>query len=661
VEFNRWTKTAGVGGLLALAVLFLGVVMLSNATLRGLRLDLTQNKLYSLTPGTQQVLGELKEPINLYFYFSRDAAAKQSPLILPYATRVREFLEEIAARSGGKVRLRVVDPQAFSEDEDRAAEFGLQSLQAGGGDGLYFGLAGTNSTDGRATIPSFQSEREEFLEYDVAKLIHELGTPKKPVIGLMTSLAMQGQFDPVSGRMSDPWPIIGQIEQIFTVHPVTSDVDHIDPDVDVLMVVHPKHLPTKTLYAIDQFVMRGGKLLLFVDPDAGADTSGQDPGNPLAGAMANHSSTLEPLLAAWGVNYSPGQVVGDLELGLEVRSSMQAPPTRHIGILGLHHDDMDPKDVVTSSLEVINMATAGALSARPGAKTRFTPLLLSSSSAELMPAERFNSLADPSTLRDGFKPTGIRYALAARVTGSVESAFPAGAPQGTPEGTPAGAPPNQKPASGPPIAGPPSAHLARSASPANIVIVADTDLLMDYMWVQTRELFGQKIAQAFANNGDLVANVLDNLSGSSALISIRGRASFSRPFERVEALRRTADDRLRAKALELQTELTQTETKLTELQSKRNDQASLMLTPEQEQEVKRFTAEKARVRKELRETQRGLNVEIDRLDSRLKVLNIALAPLLVALAGAFVLARRRRRKSRGGPQTRLSPAESHPA
>ena len=195
---NRWQRTGyGVGGLAALAVLFLGVVMLSNGLLRGVRLDLTQNRLYTLTPGTQQVLAELKEPVNLYYYFSRDAAAKQSPLLMPYATRVREFLEEVAARSGGKVHLRVVDPQPFSEDEDRAGEFGLQSLQAGGGDALYFGLAGTNSTDGRSAIPSFQAEREEFLEYDVAKLIHELGTPKKPVIGLMSSLSMQGQFDPM--------------------------------------------------------------------------------------------------------------------------------------------------------------------------------------------------------------------------------------------------------------------------------------------------------------------------------------------------------------------------------------------------------------------------------------------------------------------------------
>ena len=639
---NRWQKTGyGLGGLLALAVLFLGVVMLSNAGLRGLRLDLTQNKLYTLTAGTQQVLGELTEPVNLYFYFSRDAAAKQSPLIMPYATRVREFLEEIAARSAGKIHLRVIDPQPFSEDEDRAAEYGLQSLQGGGGgDALYFGLAGTNSTDGRSAIPSFQPDREEFLEYDVAKLIHELGTPKKPVIGLMSSLSMQGQIDPSTGQMSDPWPILAQIQQIFTVRPVTSDADHIDKDVDVLMVVHPKQLPTKTLYAIDQYVMHGGKMLLFVDPNSGADTSGQDPQNPLASAMANHSSTLEPLLSTWGVSYDPGKVIGDLERGLEVRSSMSAPPTRHIGILGLRHDDMEQKDVVTTSLDVINLATAGALAARPGAKTTFEPLLLSSTSAAPLPAERFSALSDPSTLRDGFKPTGIRYALAARVTGPVDSAFPQGAPT------------DGKPASGPPVA-----HLAKSVAPANIVIIADTDLLMDYMWVQMRELLGQRIAQAFANNGDLIANVLDNLSGSSALISIRGRASFSRPFERVEALKRQADDRLRSKAMELQSELQQTEVKLTELQSKRNDQASLMLSPEQEQEVKRFTAEKARVRKELRETQRGLNVDIDRLDSRLKVLNIAVAPLIVAVAGAVALALRRRRKSRGSPATRPSRGE----
>src|SRR5579859_690293 len=356
--------------------------MLSNGLLRGVRLDLTQNKLYTLTPGTRQVLAELKEPVNLYYYFSRDAAAKQSPLLLPYATRVREFLEEVAARSGGKVHLRVVDPQPFSDDEDRAAEYGLQSLQAGGGDALYFGLAGTNSTDGRSAIPSFQADREEFLEYDVAKLVNELGTPKKPVIGLMSSLGLQGQFNPMTGQMGEPWPILTQLQELFTVRTLTTDVDHIDKEVDVLMLVHPKGLQPKTLYAIDQFVMRGGRVLLFVDPNSGADVSGRDPSNPMAAMMADHSSDLKPLLQAWGVDYDPTKVIGDMDLGLEVRTSAQSPPVRHIGILGLRHANMDPKDVLTASLESINMATVGALAQSKGAKTTFQPLLLSSANAE---------------------------------------------------------------------------------------------------------------------------------------------------------------------------------------------------------------------------------------------------------------------------------------
>jgi ABC-type uncharacterized transport system involved in gliding motility auxiliary subunit len=625
---NRWRRVGfGVGGLIALAVLFLAVVMLSNVGLRGVRLDLTQNKLYTLSKGTQQVLRDLKEPVNLYFYFSRDAVAKQSPLMMPYADRVREFLEEVSARAGGKIHLQVIDPQPFSDDEDRAAEFGLQSLHPGG-EALYFGLAGTNSTDGRSAIPTFTADREEFLEYDVAKLVQELGTPKKPVIGLLSSIGVQGQFNPQTGQMGEPWPIYTQLQQLFAVRNLTADLDHIDKDVDVLMLIHPKDLAPKTLYAIDQFVMRGGRILLLVDPNAGADLTGQDPRNPLAGAMANHSSDLQPLLSTWGIDYDATKVIGDLGRGLEVRSNTSAAPIRHIGILGLRHGDMDAKDVVTASLESINLATVGSLAARPGAKTTFEPLLLSSANAEPLPAQRFNALIDPAVLRDGFKSTGVRYTIAARITGPVDSAYPNGPPG------------DQKPASGPPVA-----HLAKSTTPANIVVIADTDLLMDYLWVQTRELLGQRISQAFANNGDLIANILDNLSGSSALISVRGRASFSRPFERIEALKRQADDRLRAKALELQSELQQTEGKLTELQAKRNDQSSLMLSPEQEAELKRFTAEKARVRKELRETERGLDVDINRLGSRLKVINIAIAPLLVAVAGVVILSLRRRRRT----------------
>lgn len=629
---GAWRKIGfGAGGLAALAVLFLAVTMLANLGLGGLRLDLTQNRLYTLSPGTLKVLGELKEPVNLYFYFSRETAGKEAPLLLPYANRVREFLEEVAARSGGKVRLRTADPQPFSDDEDRAAGYGLVAIPAGGGgESVFFGLAGTNSTDGKAAIPVFQAEREPFLEYDVAKLIQTLAAAKKPVIGLYSSLGMQGQFNPATGQISEPWPIIAQLEELFTLRTLGADFDHVDADVDVLMLVHPKNLPQKSLYAIDQFVLRGGRLLLMLDPDAGADNSGQDPGNPMGTAMASRSSDLEPLLRAWGVDYDPHQVIGDLDRALEVRTSMQAPPVRHLGILGLRRQDLDSSDVVTASLQSINLATAGYLAQHPGAKTGFQALLSTSAAAAPIPASRFAQLSDPASLRDGFKPTGQRYALAARITGDVASAFPGGPPA------------DVKPAAGPPIV-----HLSRSRGPVNLVIVADTDMLLDYMWMQSRDVFGQRVAQAFAGNGDLIANVLDNLAGSSALISIRGRASFTRPFEKVEALKRRADDRLRSKALELTAQLKQTESKLTELQAARGDQSSYALSPEQEQELQRFTAEKARVRRELRETQRGLDVDIDRLNSWVKAVNIAAAPLLVAIGGALILWRRRRRQEAG--------------
>jgi ABC-type uncharacterized transport system involved in gliding motility auxiliary subunit len=620
----RWQKfTFGAGGLIALAVLFLGVVMLSGTLLRGVRLDLTQNRLYTLSPGTERVLASLKEPVNLYYYFSRESAGVHTPVLLPYANHVREFLEELAARSGGRVRLHVIDPQPFSDDEDRAATLGLQTLPTGGtGETLFFGLGGTNSTDGRAAIPDFQPDREQFLEYDVAKLIQELGNPKRPVVGLMSSLNMQGQMDPMTGQPTDPWPVITELDELFTVRALATETDHIDTDVDVLMLVHPKNLAPPTLYAIDQFVLRGGRLLLLVDPDAGAESGGPSRGT---------ASDLKPLLQAWGVDYDPGLVIGDLERGLEVRTSMDSPPVRHIAILGLHRQDLDTSDVVTAALDSINMATAGFLAPHPGAKTTFAPLMSSSTSAAPIPVQRFTGLLDPASLRDGFKPTGKRYALAARVTGPVESAYPAGPPAGP-----------KAPA------GPPTAHLVKSTGPVNIVIIADTDLLLDYMWVQMREVFGQRMAQAFAGNGDLIANILDNLGGSPALIAIRGRASFSRPFERIEALRRSADDRLRGKALELENELRQTEAKLTELQSQRADQASLALSADQERELQRFTAEKLRVRRELRETQHGLNVDIDRLNSWIKILNIAAAPLLVGIAGFLTLLWRRRRRQAAG-------------
>jgi|SRR5579872_2180833 len=620
-------STLGGGALLALALLFIGLTILFDHTLRGWRLDLTQNHLYTTSTGTDRILKGIKEPINLYFFYSEKTAA-QIPQIKTYGVRVREFLEELAARSGGNVRLHVIDPQPFSEDEDRASELGVRGAPVGpSGSQLYFGLAGTNSTDGHQAIEFFDPQKEEFLEYDVVKLIYQLANTKKPVIAWLSSLPMGSGFDPQTGQPREPWAVYEQAEQLFEIRQLDPAAAKIDPDVSVLVLVHPKNLSPATQFAIDQYALRGGHIAAFVDPLAEADPTGGDRGNPMAAMSADKSSQLA-LLSAWGVQFNSKQVVADRARALAVSTRQGEAPVQHLGILGLDESSFTRGDVITAGLSSVNVATAGSLVPVKGATTKFEPLLQSSADAALMPAERFAMLFDPSSLRDGFKPTGTRYTLAARVTGPVKSAFPAGAPSGVT--VPAG-----------------QAVLKESVKPLNLVVFADTDLLSDFMWVRQQNFFGQRVAQAMANNGDLVLNTLDNLSGSADLISVRGRASFKRPFEKVEALRRAADDRFRAKEQELEQQLRDAEEKLTALQSRRNDKSALILTPEQEKEIERFTQEKLRIRKELRAVRAGLDKDIQGLGSEVKVVNIIVVPVLFALAALFIALWRRQQRAAG--------------
>jgi ABC-type uncharacterized transport system involved in gliding motility auxiliary subunit len=618
-------STLGGGALLALALLFVGLTILFDYSLRGWRVDLTQNRLYSTAPGTDRILKSLREPVNLYFFFTEKSAA-QLPVLKTYGGRVREFLEELAARSNGKLRLHFIDPQPFSEDEDRASELGVRGAPLGGSGGtLYFGLAGTNSTDGHAAIEFFDPAKEEFLEYDVVKLIYELANPKKPVLGWLTTLPMTPSMDPQSGQMREPWAIYSQAQQLFNVHPLDPAATKIDADVDVLVLVHPKNLAPATLFAIDQYVLKGGHIAVFVDPIAEADTSGVDPQNPMSAMSADKSSNLQPLLGNWGVQYNPRQVIADAKQALSVSLHENEAPSRHYGILGLEQSNFNLADVVTAGLSSVNVAMAGYLEPAKGATTHFEPLLLSSNQAQPLATERFAMLFDPSTLRDGFRATGKRYAIGARITGNVKTAYPGGPPAGVtlPPGTTA---------------------LKTSAKPLQLIVFADVDMLADYLWVRQQNLFGQHVAQAWANNGDLVLNVLDNLSGSADLISVRGRATFTRPFERVEALRRSADDRFRSKEQELEQELRTTEEKLTALESRRNDKSSVILTPEQERELNRFQDEKLQVRKELRNVRLGLDEEIRRLGTTLKILNIIIVPALLAVIALLVVGWRRRRR-----------------
>jgi ABC-type uncharacterized transport system involved in gliding motility auxiliary subunit len=622
------TKRSISGGvaLLALALLFIAITVLANYALRGWRLDLTENRLYTTAPGTDRILKGIREPINLYFFFS-EKTANQLPQLKSYGIRVREFLEELAARSNGKVRLHVIDPQPFSEEEDRADELGVDGTPVGAsGAKLYLGLAGTNSTDGHASIEFFDPNKEQFLEYDVVKLIYQLANPKKPVLAWLSTLPMGPGFDEQTGQMREPWVIYSEAEQLFDLKPLAPTAAKIDPDTNVLVLVHPKNLSPATEFAIDQYALRGGHIVVFVDPIAEADRSGADPQNPMASMGADKSSSLPKLLTAWGVHFDPTQVVADRDHALSVTMRQGEAPVEHLGVLGLDKGSFAPNDVITAGLSVVNVATAGHLEPVTGTHVKFEPLLESSTDSELLPVERFRMLFDPSTLREGFKPTGVRYTIAARVTGDVGTAFPAGPPAGV------SLPPGQ-------------IDLKSSAKPLNLVVFADTDLLSDYLWVHEQSLFGQRLTQAWASNGDMVLNALDNLAGSADLISVRGRAAYARPFERVVRLQRIADDRFRDKEQELERQLQSTEQKLTQLQSAKGaDSSALLISPAQEQEIEHFEQEKLEIRKQLRAVRAGLDAEIHRLGNTLKIVNIIVIPALFALIALGLAAWRRERR-----------------
>lgn len=606
--------------LVVLAVLFIALVMLSNVLLRGARLDLTQDRLYTLSDGTRAVIRGIEEPVNLQFYFS-DSAAANYPALRTYARRVRELLEEMVAVAPGKLRLEVIDPQPFSEDEDRAVAHGLQSVPiGGGGENLFFGLAGSNAIDGQMAIPFFQPDKETFLEYDIAKLISGLSGPAKPVMGLLSGLNMTPGFDPNVGRMNPGWVIHGELSSLFEVRRLENSLTRVPEDIELLMLVHPKDLPEDALYAIDQFVMRGGRLLAFVDPHAEAELAG-DVTDPMANMFAEKSSDLAALFGPWGIRFDPQRVVLDAENALQLQARPDQPPQRHLAVLGITRQHLNQSDVISAQLDVVNFSTAGHLDLTEDSTLSLEPLVQSSLASSSVGAERIRFLPEPRELFNGFEATNRAYVLAGRFSGPLKSAFADRSGDG---------------------------HLAEIAD-AQIIVFADTDLLTDRLWVQVQQFFGQRVVNAFAKNGDLVVNAVDNLIGSSDLIKVRARSTSARPFTRVEALKRAADDRFRQKEQELQAELAETERQLTELQSQRGaGEGALLLSAEQQAAIQRFQDEKLRIRRELRQVRRELDQDIQRLGAQLKVINIAGVPvLLTAVAVGFVFARARRRREEG--------------
>ena len=636
-----------IGGLILAAIVLFGVNIAANSLLTTSRVDLTANRLFTLTEGTKNILAKLDEPVTLRLFLSEEQIA-QFPGVAGYARRVVELLREYERHAAGKLTLRVIDPEPFSDEEDRAVGYGLRGVALDDGASvLYFGLVGTGATDEQEIIPFFSQNREEFLEHDLTKLIYQLANPKGKLVGLIAGLPVDGAM-PAPGEpalaMARPWVIMEQIRQLFEVRDIDDAAQEIPADVDVLMIVHPKELAAWTLYAIDQYVLGGGRALVFVDPNAEADRSGP----AMLGGGIPGSSDMPALFKQWRIQRVQTKVAADLQLAEQVRFAREgrAAVADYPVWMNIPPSQYSSDDIVTGQLGNMVFATAGVLEIQDGDGPDVLPLIQTTANAMQVDASLLRFLDDPSVLLREYQPGGTPLVLAARISGRAKTAFPDGRPV-EPEaiaeatGEEAESSPSETSTAQTDATG--DRHLTESAGDINVIVVADTDLLSDRFWVQTQNLLGTQVHIPTAANGTFVINALESLVGSSDLISVRSRGQYSRPFTKVAEIQQGAELEFRQKERELLDRLSETEAKLADLETRKQGDDSVILNDAQLREIENFRQEKIRIRKELRNVRHELHKHIASLESWMKFLNIGLMPILVGLGGVLISLYNRRR------------------
>ncbi|MBC8339673.1 MAG: Gldg family protein [Rhodospirillales bacterium] len=621
---RRFTNTdrskLAMAGLVLGVVLFFAVNIFSNAAFQAARLDLTEDKLFTLSKGTRNVLGNIEEPITLKLFYSKPLG-ERSPQHATYFERIRELLARYQDISGGKVRLDIINPEPFSNTEDDAVAAGMQGIPLNNaGDLGYFGLAGSNSTDDVAAIPFFTPERETFLEYDLTKVVYTLADPDRKIVGVISSLPITG------GAMRPPfnnaprWAILDQISEFFDLRPLPKQLRQIPKDIDILLLVHPKGFDDFTMYAIDQFALAGGRVLAFVDANAEVDV-------PPDGRMVSMPrSDFNTVLGGWGLKLADGKVAGDLGAArrVNVRAGGKLSVVDYVVWLGLDKKNFDAADAVTGDLSAINMAGAGILEKTGTEGVTIQPLISTGEKSMAIDADKVIRQPDAVGLFRDFKPTGKPLMLAARVQGTIKTAFPGGAPK-----EPSG------PDKGAKAKGVPESHLAQSAKPANLIVVADVDMLHERFWADVRQLLGQRLFVPHANNADFVVNALDNLGGSDALIGLRGRAPSARPFTMVQDIRQTAERKFRTKERALQEKLEDARNQLSKLQRRGGAEGAVVISTDDKAAIDKIKGQMIAIRGELRDVQRALRKDLDRLETFLKFINIGLIPLLLAAGAIF--------------------------
>jgi ABC-type uncharacterized transport system involved in gliding motility auxiliary subunit len=637
------------GGAIAIGIVAIGFFIALNlgvSALSGVRVDLTQDKLFTLSDGTRNILKSLNRPVTLKLYYSHQLGEAAPPFGL-HAIRVRDMLKEFASMSGGNLSIVEQDPEPFSEIEDTAVEAGLQGIPLDeSGEKVYFGMIG-EAGDAKGVIPMFQIDRDRFLEYDLARMVSKLQNPDTARIGVWTSAPMFGDMTArMRGAPTEPWAVIKQMQGNFAVRQLVSP-EQLGEDVDLLILAHAAHLNDQELYAIDQYLMRGGKAVVFVDPyNEGAASR-----RFTVGAVPE-SSNLKKLFDAWGVSVTENKLAADMSLARLVNagSEQQIVPAPYVTWLQLGADSISNTDLVTSNLNRLNFASAGAINLKEGALLKGEPLLWTTTNSQLVDVKNISGQRpDIRGMVERFKASGEKQILAMRLTGSVKSAFPEGPPKKPASGSGKSADKKTSQDKVEEAKVKSKAHVAESQEALNLIVVADTDMLSNVFWVQTRQFYGRRFTTPVANNGDFVLNAVENLSGSSDLIGLRSRGSARRPFTKIEEMQEAAQEQFKSEEQRLMRQLEETEKKLLTLQGGplqgKGADAPKTLTEEQQVEVQKFTDELLVTRKALRQVRHDLRKDIDSLRNRLSFLNIALVPFLVTIAAAgFGAARVRRRK-----------------
>jgi len=595
------------------------------------RMDLTQEKAYTLSAGTKAILKKLDSPVIIRFYCTgSETATPESVFLKDYARKVEDLLQEYQQIAGKNLVIEKFDPQPDSDAEDSAQLDGLEPQTLPDNDRFYLGLA-VSLADQRVAIPFLAPNREKLLEYDITRAISQVLEPEKPTIGIMSGLPVFGE--PANPMMmqagqagSAPWTFVQQLQQDFNVRRVEMDADKIDDDINVLIVIHPRDISDQAQYAIDQFVMRGGKLIAFFDPQSVFASHQQ---NPMMGGPGGSASSLDKLLKAWGIQFDTGKVVADLDFKMQLPGQNDTPVDAPAW-LALTSDGINPNDIATSELDSLWLPLCGAFTGEPAAGLKETVLLHSSKDAEL--ADAFAANLGGDAVMKGFKPAGVNYALAIRLTGKFKTAFPDGEPADK-----TGSETNQ-------IAKPAGNSLKESKVETSVVLVGDSDLLADDFSLRTVEgLFGPEVRPMNANL-TFAWNLVEQMAGDSNLIGLRSRASLSRPFTRVKKMEAEAEARGQAQIDELQQSLTDTQQRLSELQQHKSQDQRYILSPEQRAEIENFRKQEANVSRELRQAQKDLRKEVVSLETRLTWLNILAVPLAITAAG-IVMALVKRKKT----------------